>query len=91
MKIVLKYIFSDDLDARLTGKDAKELHRNLRDFTDLVSEENEIRSWNFLSTRISLLLRTYENIEVRVGIFCKLIMKAFHMCNLKRLYPVCIL
>ena len=61
----LKYVFSpDDLEARLAGENAKELHRNLRDFTELVSEENEIKSWNFLATRLSLLLRTYENIEV---------------------------
>ncbi len=31
---------------------------------DLVSEENEIKAWNFLVTRLSLLLRTYEDVEV---------------------------
>ncbi len=49
------------------------LMRNLRDFTELVSTENEVKSWGYLATRLALLLRTYENIEVRVNFLHRII------------------
>ena len=48
------------LGERLTGENAQELVTKLRDFESFIDLETELKAWNFLETRMQLLLKLYE-------------------------------
>ena len=59
--IVNKLVFTARLGERLNGENAPELKEQLRNFDCFVDLETELKAWNFLETRMKLLMKLYES------------------------------
>jgi len=60
------------------GEGAADRQQQLKDFTVLVSLENETKCWSFLETRAQLLLKTYPTtIHVNIALLWLLLLADF--------------